>query len=137
MVASWERPSTWHRNCSLGITTTVWMFMRSAYCSGMCVPAMSSCHTCMSSVRTRRCSGRLSEEVSCSTDGMNARLYSSSHLMGTIFHPNNTVIREVSFGEREHHVHSWYLVPRMCPISMVLVSKVSFIERNHGTSKQM
>ena len=30
---------------------------------------------------------------------------------------NSVLIREVSFGEREHHMHSQYLLPRICVLS--------------------
>ncbi len=39
-------------------------------------------------------------------------------IIGTLFLPNNSVlIREVSFGEREHQRHSQYLLPRIGVLS--------------------
>ncbi len=39
-------------------------------------------------------------------------------LIGTSLLPNNSVlITEVSFGKREHHIHSWHLLPEMCFLS--------------------
>ncbi len=44
--------------------------------------------------------------------------YNSSSQIGTPLLPNNSVlIREVSFGEGEHHMCSWYLLPRICVLS--------------------
>ena len=44
-------------------------------------------------------------------------LYSSPPLIGTPLLPQKCVlIREVSFGEREHHMHSQYLLPKICVV---------------------
>ncbi len=44
--------------------------------------------------------------------------YSSPPLIRTPLLTNNSVLtREVSFGEREHYIHSWYLLPRICVFS--------------------
>ncbi len=50
--------------------------------------------------------------------GWSLTRYSSSPLIRTPLLPNNSLLlREVSFGEREHHMHSWYLLPRICILS--------------------
>ena len=52
-------------------------------------------------------------------------VYSSPPLIRTPLLPRNFVlIREVSFGEREHHMHFQYLLPRIC----VLYRGVSSLE---------
>ncbi len=52
-------------------------------------------------------------------------LYSSAPLIRTSLLPNNSVlIREVFFGEREHHMHSQYFLPNIC----VLYKGMSFLE---------
>ncbi len=45
-------------------------------------------------------------------------IYSSSPLIGVPLLPQNFVlIRVVSFGERQHHMHSQYLLPKICVFS--------------------
>ena len=57
-----------------------------------------------------------------------SKLYSSLPLIGTPFLPNNSVlIREVSFGEREHHMHVRYLLPRFCVLSRGVSSQESVL----------
>ena len=54
--------------------------------------------------------------------------YSSPPLIGTPLLPNNSVlIREVSFGEREHYIHSQYLLPRICVLSREVSSLESVL----------
>ncbi len=52
-------------------------------------------------------------------------MYSSPPLIRTPLLPQNSVlIREVSFAEREHHMHSQYLLSKIC----VLYRGVSFLK---------
>ncbi len=42
-------------------------------------------------------------------------VYSGPPLIRTLLLPNNSVlIKEVSFGEREHYIHLQYLLPEVC-----------------------
>ena len=49
--------STWHQNCSVASTTTLWMCMHLECCFGMCAPDMWNCPTHLNSVLIRRCFG--------------------------------------------------------------------------------
>ena len=52
--------------------------------------------------------------------------YRGSPLIGTPLLPKNSVlIREVSFGEREHYMHSQYLLPGICVIEPVTKDHLS------------
>ncbi len=57
--------------------------------------------------------------------------YSSPPLIRTPLLSNYSVlVREVSFGEREHYIHSQYLLPRMVFLEGCRIKRVSF-ERDH------
>ncbi len=61
--------------------------------------------------------------LSLSIDDFSPVQYSIPPLIRTPLLPNNSVlIREVSFGKREHHMHSQYLLPRICVLSRVVSS---------------
>ncbi len=61
------------------------------------------------------------------SENVDGKLYNCPSLIRTPLLPRNFVIREVAFGEREHHMHSQHLLPGMCvPSRGVSSLEVSF-----------
>ncbi len=59
--------------------------------------------------------------------------YGSPPLIGTPLLPNNSVlIREVSFGDREHHMYSQHLLPINCVLSRVWEHCILYWGNNGG-----